>query len=91
MILQETIDGQTVAVQVIERHYKVSEAAALLGVSCPYVYERINNGTFTVVEMGDGRHFQRIPASSLQAFIDARTYGGNKSSGVRNSGTGTAA
>ena len=80
MIVTEVVAGQRVDVLCIERHYSVREAATMLGVSIPFVYERIHNGTFTVVEMGDTRPFQRIPASSLQAFIEARTYGGSKTS-----------
>lgn len=75
MIVRETVAGTPVEVQVIDRHYSVREVAELLSVSVFYVYDRIKNGTFTVVELGDGRMFQRIPASSVQAFIDARTYG----------------
>ena len=80
MIVTEQVAGQRVDVVVIERHYSVREAAKMLCVSVPFIYERIHNGTFAVVEMGDTRSFQRIPASSLQAFIDARRFGGLQAS-----------
>lgn len=80
MIVTEHVAGQRVDVLCIERHYTVAEVADLLRKSKPWVYERINNGTFTVVELGDTRSCQVIPASVLQAFIEARTYGGSQAS-----------
>lgn len=58
------------------RLYSVVEAAAVLGISRHYVYDRIKDGTLAVVELGTGeRSKQRIRADTLQAFIDARTFG----------------
>lgn len=63
----------------VERHYSVAAVAELLGVSKPWVYERIKDGRIAaVVELGDSKSKQRISASSLQAFLDSRTFGGAK-------------
>ena len=60
----------------VEPHYSVSTVAAKLECSTDYVYDRIKDGSLTkVVELGSGQAKQRIPASVLQAFIDARTFG----------------
>jgi excisionase family DNA binding protein len=58
------------------RLYSVAAAAELMEVSVDYVYDRIHAGELTVVELGHGRAKQRIRADVLQAFIDARTFGG---------------
>ena len=71
----ERIGAEQIAVQVVERHYSVQQVQELLSVSHQWVYDRINDGTFkTVVELGDGRGKQRIPASVLQAYLDGRTF-----------------
>lgn len=62
----------------VERQYPVSEVARLLGMSRDWVYERIKDGTFTVANFGDGKSKRRIPASSVNAFITAHTYGNEK-------------
>lgn len=59
----------------VERHYPVAEAARLLGMSRDWVYERIEDGTFTVANFGTGKSKRRIPASSLNDYIRAHTYG----------------
>lgn len=59
----------------VERHYSVAKVAELLEVSKPWVYARIKSGVFAVVEIGDEKQKQRIPASVLQRYIDSRTYG----------------
>jgi hypothetical protein len=47
-----------------------------LDVSTDFVYARIKGGTLEkVVELGKGQATQRIAASVLQAFLDARTFG----------------
>lgn len=51
----------------VERHYPVAEVARLLGMSRDWVYERINDGTFTIANVGAGKSKRRIPASSLLA------------------------
>ena len=53
----------------VERHYPVVEVARLLGMSLDWVYERINDGTFTVANFGSGKSKRRIPASSINAYI----------------------
>jgi len=58
------------------RLYSVSAVAGILGVSTDYVYDRIHAGDLAVVELGHGRAKQRIRADVLQAFIDARSFGG---------------
>lgn len=71
----ETIGRTQLAVEVIERHYSVEQVMELLAVGKTWVYDRINDGTFSsVVEIGDGRSKQRIPASVLQAYLDSRTF-----------------
>lgn len=59
----------------VERHYPVAEVARLLGMSRCWVYDRINDGTFVVANFGDGKSKRRIPASSINAFVLANTYG----------------
>lgn len=66
----------------IERHYPVAEVARLLGMSRGWVYERLEDGTFVTANFGDGKSKKRIPASSVQAFIDAHTYGSKKPGAV---------
>jgi excisionase family DNA binding protein len=56
------------------RLYSVIEAAGMLGVSRQWVYDRINDRSLAVVELGDKRPKQRIRADDLQSFIDARTH-----------------
>lgn len=58
----------------VERHYSVAAVADLLEVSKPWVYDRIKDGRLPVVELGDTKSKQRISASALQAFLDARTF-----------------
>lgn len=68
-----TDDG--IAVESVEAHYSVATVAQLLEVSDQWVYDRINDGTFsTVVELGYGRAKQRIAASVIQRFLDERTH-----------------
>lgn len=62
----------------IERHYPVAEVARLLGMSREWVYQRLADGTFVTANFGSGKSKKRIPASSVQAFIDAHTYGDKK-------------
>jgi len=59
----------------VERHYSVATVAELLEVSKPWVYARISTGELPVVELGDTKAKQRISASTLQAYLDRRTYG----------------
>lgn len=58
----------------IESHYPVTEVARLLSMSRAWVYERLNDGTFVTANFGASKSKKRIPASSIQAFIDAHTY-----------------
>jgi excisionase family DNA binding protein len=58
------------------RLYSIRSAAEQLGVSHSYVYSKINAGEIAVVELGDGNQKQRIAATELQRFIEARTYSG---------------
>jgi len=58
----------------VERHYPVAEVARLLGMSRDWVYDRIEDGTFTVANFGAGKSKRRIPASSINAYIEANTY-----------------
>ncbi len=53
----------------------VVQAAKRLGVGPDWVYERINNGSIPVVELGDTRKNQRIRESDLEAYVESRTYG----------------
>lgn len=63
----------------IEPHYSVAKVAQLLDVSRHWVYRRIREGAFSVVELGGNeRSNQRIAASELQRFLDANTYGNKK-------------
>lgn len=66
----------------VERHYPVAEVARLLGMSRDWVYERINDGTFTIANFGEGKSKRRIPASSINAFINAHTYANKKPGAV---------
>jgi len=66
----------------VERHYPVVEVARLLGMSREWVYKRIEDGTFTVANFGTGKSKRRIPASSINAFIEAHTYGTKKPAAV---------
>lgn len=62
----------------VERHYPVAEVARLLGMSRDWVYEKLKDGTFVTANFGEGKSKKRIPASSINAFIDAHTYGAKK-------------
>lgn len=62
----------------VERQYPVVEVARLLGMSRDWVYDRIEDGTFVVANFGDGKSKRRIPASSINAYIEAHTYGTRK-------------
>lgn len=62
----------------VERQYPVSETARLLGMSRDWVYDRIDDGTFVVANFGTGKSKRRIPASSINAYIKAHTYGNRK-------------
>lgn len=66
----------------VERHYPVVEVARLLGMSRQWVYERLDDGTFITANFGAGKSKKRIPASSLQAYIEAHTYGNKKPAAV---------
>lgn len=58
----------------VEPHYSVAKVAELLDVSTDWVYRRIRKGAFPIIELGDNeRSNQRIAASELQRFLDART------------------
>ena len=59
----------------VERLLPVSTVADLLGTGKDYVYARINAGELPVVELGSGRHKQRVPLSAYNAFVLGRTYG----------------
>ena len=68
------LTAETTGTVVVEPHYKVAKVAELLDVGVDWVYERIRAGEFkTIVELGEGRGNQRIPASEVQRFLDART------------------
>lgn len=60
---------------VAPRLLKVPEVAEILGAGRDWVYRRINTGVLPVVELGDGRHNQRVSEADLSAFIESRTYG----------------
>lgn len=62
----------------VERHYPVVEVARLLGMSRQWVYERLDDGTFVTANFGAGKSKKRIPASSINAYIEAHTYGKKK-------------
>lgn len=58
----------------VERQYSVKSAAVILDVSPDYVEARIKDGSLPRrLDLGSTRAKYRIPASDLQAFIDART------------------
>lgn len=58
----------------VERQYSVKSAADLLDVSTQYIYDRMDAGELPRrLDLGGGKAKYRIPASDLQAFIDART------------------
>ena len=60
----------------VERHYSIASVATILDVSTDFVYARIADGGLKkVVELGSGQAKQRISASTLQAYLDSRTYG----------------
>lgn len=54
--------------------YSVTRAAELLDVSRDTVYRLINRRVLPVVELGNGRAKQRIPAKALAEFIEKRTH-----------------
>lgn len=58
----------------VERHYPVAEVARLLGMSEDWVYNRLKDGTFVTANFGAGKSKRRIPASSINAFIEAHTF-----------------
>lgn len=58
----------------VERHYPIIEVARLLGMSRDWVYDRIKDGTFVVANFGTGKSKLRIPASSINAYIQAHTH-----------------
>ena len=58
------------------RLYTVSDAADVIGMSAEWVRRQIVNGTLRAVELGSGRSKRRVRADDLQAFIDARSFGG---------------
>lgn len=69
------LTADRIAVECVEAHYSVATVARLLDVSDQWVYDRIKEGTFSsVVELGDGRAKQRIPASVVQRYLDERTH-----------------
>jgi excisionase family DNA binding protein len=80
--VRAALDAETVQVRhevvVVDprRLYSVSEVARLWEVSRAYVYERINAGEISVVELGDGRPKQRVTVGEVQRFIDSRSFGG---------------
>ncbi|HEY4269064.1 MAG TPA: hypothetical protein VGM94_12820 [Galbitalea sp.] len=57
------------------RLYSVANVAKLFEVSKAWVYERINRGELTVVELGGTTGKQRIAAPEVQRYIDSRTFG----------------
>lgn len=61
----------TVATQVIETHYSVTDLAERLDVSRDWVLARINSGEIRAIEFGTGRAKYRIAASEAQRFIDS--------------------
>jgi len=62
---------------VVERQLPISVVADLLGVGRHYVQNRIDAGELQTVELGTNvKPKQRIPESSLAAFIKARKFGG---------------
>lgn len=64
----------TIKVIEVERQYSVKSAADLLDVSTQYIYDRMDDGELPRrLDLGGGKAKYRIPASDLQAFIDART------------------
>lgn len=66
---------ESIAVQIVERHYSVREVAELLSVGLDFVYDRLKSGEIApVVELGDTKSKQRVSASALQRFLDARTF-----------------
>lgn len=68
--------GFPVDAPLVEPHYKVAKVAELLDVSVDWVYKRIKAGELAVVELGDGRMNQRVPASELKRYLEARTHKG---------------
>ena len=59
----------------IERYYSVAAVAIILDVSIFFVYDRIKDGQLDkVVELGTTKAKQRISASTLNAYIQSRTY-----------------
>lgn len=58
------------------RLLSVAAVAELLSVSDDYVYDRIREGVFPVVELGSGRSKMRIREADVEAFVDSRTFGG---------------
>lgn len=67
------VRGEAVGVEV-ERQYSVKSVADLLEVSTQYIYDRMDDGELPRrLDLGGGKAKYRIPASDLQAFIDART------------------
>jgi predicted DNA-binding transcriptional regulator AlpA len=59
------------------RLYSVAAVAEHLGMSRVWVYAQINTGKLRTVELGSTRAKTRVRSDDLQAFIDARTFGGD--------------
>lgn len=67
------------AEKVVERQLPISVVADTLGVGRHYVQSRIDAGELVVVELGTNvKPKQRVPESSLAAFIESRKFGGEK-------------
>jgi excisionase family DNA binding protein len=56
--------------------YTVAQAAEVIGMSSEWLRRQIKAGQLAAVEFGTSRSKQRVRADDLQAFIDARTFGG---------------
>lgn len=69
--ISEQVGSDSVAVQVVETHYTVAEAAAKLKLSPDYIGTRIKRGEIRATEFGTSRSKYRISASALQEFIDS--------------------
>jgi excisionase family DNA binding protein len=57
------------------RLLKLITAADLLGIGLTKMYELVNSGQIRRVELGTTQGNQRIRATDLASFIEARTFG----------------
>ncbi len=51
--------------------FTIAEVAIILGTNTKTVHQWIDDGLLTTVQLGNEKHFLRVRAQDLEAFIDA--------------------